>query len=1073
MDKQIENYSCILDNSNSRLRIIRGKLFFVLLFFQLSSIYAETHTKTAINNIDVDNFSVQSLISGTVTDGNGSPLPGASVLVKGTSIGASTDFDGNYSIQASTNDILVFSYIGFIAQEVPVGSRTTINITLEEDASELDEIVVVGYGTRAKKDLTGAVSTLSADELSPQINSSPEFAIQGRLPGVFISNPGSNPNSRPDVRIRGVSTLGFNDPLYVIDGVPVIEGGAASNDARTQDNRGSINILNLINPNDIKSVTVLKDASATAIYGVRASNGVILIETKRGTKGRTNVNFSQRFGIQTLTKRYNTLSTSQYVDVANQAWTNNPAESREDDQFGSLYDPNSSEFLGNNPTFDWVDRGVRNTSVVQDYNVSITGGSDKSNYAVSVGYTGQEDVLFDTEFERYSFSINSDHKVTDWLKLGQSYRIAITDSPDEVVFDSNLFRTLTFAAPWQPIEDPNGPQGFATIGGPGGFGNGTIANYFGYAPFWEQRSLLIRNLGSVYAELNPLPGLKLRGTVSIDYYTNRRDQLRLPQSGLFREGPIQPDNFARRLTTNYNLTSEFLIGYNKNFGRHNFDVTLNVMDQKTQWDISNVAATNTGITSFEQRSIEEALAAENRSGFLVRNESGLQGYLARLSYNFDSKYYIDGTIRRDGSSKFADGFKWGTFPAFAVAWRISSEGFMQNLKWLNDLKIRAGYGQTGNQETRDFAFLSLVNNNPSYPTGDGTLNPGAALGDFPVIDTSWETVTSTNIGMDGTLFNNKLNFTAEYYFRETEDILQEIDIPLVIGALTKPVVNLATVENKGFELSMGYSDNFGKLGFNANVNLTTVKNEVTKLFNDTPQGSDQSRIALGQPIGYLYGFQTDGILQNEQEVQAYRTAIDGTDRSNQAAPGDFRFRDLNTESDDVIDGTPGADGRLTSQDRTYLGKTIPGYYYGINLGLDYKGFDLGVFFRGVGDVQKYNREKERGEAIGSIGNNYFTSVLDSWTPSNPSNDNPRIVASDPAANNRFSDRWVEDADFLRLQNLTLGYTFGPEILEKFRANNLRVYSTLSNVFVITPYTGLDPEDDTTPFTLTMGLNIGF
>ena len=509
------------------------------------------------------------------------------------------------------------------------------------------------------------------------------------------------------------------------------------------------------------------------------------------------------------------------------------------------------------------------------------------------------------------------------------------------------------------------------------------------------------------------------------------------------------------------------------------------MDQKTYWDIITIESLNTGIPNYDQRRIEEAIPVEDRNGSVLRNRSGLQGYLGRVGYNFDSKYYIDATVRRDGSSKFGPGFKWGTFPAVGVAWRVSSEKFMENVFWLNDLKFRAGYGKTGNQETRDFAFLSIVNTNPAYPTGatgdgNGIVNQGIALGDFPILDTTWETVTSTNFGVDATILDNKLLITAEYFLRETEDILQEISIPQVIGALTRPVINLATVENKGFEFAFDYQDKFGEIGFNANLNFTAVQNEVTSLFNDLPQSlPGGGRVELGESIGFINGYKTDGILQTPAEVEAYleQTTIPGNEA--QLAPGDLRFQDLGGQPEEGATGAEafrsfGADGEINNFDQVNIGNTIPGYYYGLNLNFDYKGFDLGFSFRGLGDVQRINQIRRTGESVSNIGPNYLTSILDSWTPTNPSTTLPRIVAEDPSGNNRLSDRFVEDADFFRLQNLQFGYSFNPDLLEQLGgATRFRVYTTLSNVFVVTPYTGLDPENDTTPFVLTMGLNLSF
>jgi TonB-linked SusC/RagA family outer membrane protein len=457
--------------------------------------------------------------------------------------------------------------------------------------------------------------------------------------------------------------------------------------------------------------------------------------------------------------------------------------------------------------------------------------------------------------------------------------------------------------------------------------------------------------------------------------------------------------------------------------------------------------------------------------------------MARLSYNFDSRYYLDGTIRRDGSSKFGEGFKWGTFPSVAAAWRVSSEPFMSNVNFINDLKFRAGWGQTGNQETRAFAFLSLVNFNPVYPTGStgepgqGNLNPAAVLGDFPILDLSWETVTTTNVGFDAYLFNNSLSLTVEYYDRLTEGILQSIDIPDVIGALNRPVVNLATVNNNGFEFVAGYNKRIGEVGLSANFNFTTVNNEVQKLYEDQPQGGEQ-RIEVGFPINFIRGYRVGGIFQTQAEVDAW--LANNTDPGNdvQKAPGDFFFQDLYgaPTDEDIANGdyrSEGPDGIINQFDQDFLGNTIPGYFYGLGLNANYKGLDVGITFRGVGDVQRVNSIRRQGESVGAGGVNYLAAVRDRWTPSNPSTTIPRAISGDPSGNNRISDRWVEDAGFLRLQNVQLGYNFGQGTLDKLTATNLRVYVSASNVFVVSPYTGLDPENDSTPFIFVGGVNLGF
>lgn len=1028
----------------------------------------------------------QSSISGTVTSENGEPLPGVTVVIKGSSTGTVTGADGNYSLSALGNDVLTFSFIGMKTQEIAVNNRTSINVVLEEESIGIEEVVAIGYGTRKKSDLTGAVSQIGSEDLQKEIKMSPELAMQGKMAGVFISNPGSDPNARPSVRIRGVSTLGYNDPLYVIDGIPITEGGASESSARVTDLRGNVNVLNMINPNDIESISVLKDASATAIYGVRASNGVILITTKRGSKGKMNINLSARYGIQNIYKDYDILNTREYVDMHNEAWANNTVLN-EDPDILRFYDPNSPAYLGNNPTYDWQSAGKVKNAAVQDYNVSISGGNEVSNYSVGTGFTSQENAMFSDQYERYSFFLNSDHNLTSWLKVGESFRFAYSQSDFNGGGDA-------FAAPWQPLYDSNGLDGYALPGGiiDGSFvsrayGNSTRDNFLGNAKYKTSIYNLIRNLGSFYAEVSPVKGLRIKGTISFDYYTNNRENYEAVESGLFAANQGQllssGNTYTNRETINKNIVKEFLIGYNNTFGKHSIDVILNAMDQEVGWNIKNISIRNNSpITSWDQRRVDEGWPPEDKGGFYERNRSGLQGYMGRLSYNFDSKYYLDATVRRDGTSKFGPGYKWGTFPSFAAAWRISSESFMESLTWLDDLKIRGGWGQTGNQETKDYAFLSLVNFNPKYAlgsggsaAGDGSLHAAAALGDFPIIDMSWETVTTTNFGFDAIFLDNKLSFTAEYYNRLTDGILQSISIPLVIGALNNPVVNLAKVENSGMEFQVGYNDRIGDLGFNASFNLTTVNNVVKELYLGRPQGGTL-RIEEGQSMNYIYGYKVAGIFQSDAEVTAWKEQYTDPGRDSQKAPGDMYFEDLGSAPDPEIEnqwvGTE-PDNKIDDFDRTYLGKTIPGFYYGMNFGFDYKEWDLSINFRGVGDVQRINSVKQAREGMGAGGANFLSTVLDRWTPSNPSNEMPRTIAGDPSGNNRMSDRWVEDAGFLRLQNLQVGYTFNADLLNKVGINNTRVFLSGSNLFVVTPYSGLDPENDTTPVTFTAGVNINF
>jgi len=1031
-------------------------------------------------------------ISGKVTDSDGQPLPGVTVVVKGTTQGTITDSDGNYNLSRVPGDAtLIFSFVGMRAREIEVSGKSSINTTLQEETIGLDEVVAIGYGTRSKKDLTGAVSTISSEKLTEQVSMSPEMAMQGKMAGVYVSNPGSNPTARPTIRIRGVSTLGYNDPLYVVDGIPLTEGGASSSVSRTQDLRGDVNVFNMINPDDIESISVLKDASATAIYGVRASNGVILITTKRGSEGKTRIDVSASYGIQNIFKRYDVANMNEYVDWTLEAINNNKSYVK--DQYYPFFDKNSPNYLGNSPGYsdDWMDATLEKNAPIQDYNITASGGNKYSNFAIGGGYAQQDNVIYKDAFERYSFFLNSDHKIGKWLKLGESYRFSFSKFDDRTNAD---FSSASFIVPWQPFYDPEGPGGFAptgrTIDGvfmSYGYGLGTRNNFMGIDQFVKNKRSMFRNMGTFYAEVSPLKGLRFRGTFSFDYYTNKSEGYKEPSRGLFEigKGTIYDglgNTYGFRNSENINLVKEFLIGYTAKFGEHSIDVVLNAMDQDVKWNISNMSIdSNSPVTSWDQRYIDEGWDANDKAAFYERNPSGLQGYMGRISYNLASKYYFDATVRRDGTSKFAPGHKWGTFPSFAGAWRITSEKFMPDLNWLDDLKIRGGWGKTGNQETRDYAYLSLVNQNPkaSFGTGatpgEGTIYQAIALGDFPVEDMSWEEVTTISLGLDAVLFDNKLTFTGEYYKRNTDGILQTISIPQVVGALTSPVVNLAKVKNKGFEFQATYNNKIGKLNYNLSMNLTTVKNSVSDLYRGQPSTDGNSRIEDGYSMNFIYGYKTDGIFQTQAEVDEWTANHNDVGYSSQKAPGDVRFVDLYGAP--ASDDPEGAlkhyepDGKIDSNDMTYLGKTIPGYYYGLNFGFSYDNWDLSLNFRGVGDVQKVNTHGLQSLNGGDM--NYLADYRGRWTETNHSNKIPRAIQGDPSGNNRISDRHVQDAGFFRFQNFQLGYNFKGAVLSRIGINKLRCYFAGSNLFVISPYDDLDPEDITTPTTFTVGVNLSF
>ena len=1033
----------------------------------------------------------QVTIAGTVRNQAGEPIPGTTILVKGTLSGTITDVNGRFSMVLPHNaQVLVFSFVGMRSQEVAIDGKTVFEIILLDELRGIDEVVVIGYGTRLKKDLTGAVSQITSEEITRQVTMSPQMSMQGKMAGVFVSNPGSDPNSRPTIRIRGVSTLGYNDPLYVVDGIPLAEGGATEASARVADLRGSVNVFNMINPNDIESISVLKDASATAIYGVRASNGVILITTKRGSSGAVKVNMSANYGIQNINKRYDVSTMNEFISWTNEAWANNTTLTP-NANYRKFFDANNPNYLGNSKDYtqEWLDATLVKNAPVQDYNLSVTGGNMVSNYAVGAGYSTQEDVIWKSSFDRYSFFLNSDHKLNKYFKVGESYRFVYSKAYD--VGGSDL--SVVFGAPWQPVYDSSFDDGLARVGRTvdnvflsRGYGDGTRPNFRSNELYNYMYRNLLRNMGSFYAEFTPFDGFRVKGTFSFDTYTNTQERYMTDERGLFENIRGIPytlgTDYRRRINENVNIVKEMFIGYTKILGKHNVDIVLNAMDQKVDWNNTQASiSSNSTITSWEQRRIEEGWPATSKGLLYERTPQGLQGYMGRFSYHFNSKYYLDATIRRDGTSKFGTGYKWGTFPSFGAVWRISSESFMKEIAWISDLKVRGGWGKTGNQETRDYAFLSVVNYNPKYSLGtgalpgDGVINAAAVLGDFPIKDMSWETVTSTSLGIDAILFDNKLALTAEYYYRLTDGILQAISIPLVIGALNNPVVNLAEVENTGFEFQASYNNKIGKLGYNASFNLTTVKNNVLSLYRGQPSTSGNFRIEEGYPINFIYGYKTDGIFQNSDEVAVWKAQTTDPGRDVLKAPGDVRFVDLygpptaNDPKGAIKSYAP--DGRIDGNDQTYLGKTIPGYYYGMNMGADYNNWDVSIMFRGVGDVQRINTDGK--QSIGASGGNFLAAYRDRWTPTNPSTVIPRAINGDPSGNNRISDRHVEDAGFLRLQQVQVGYNIQGNLLQKLGFNSMRCYLSGTNLFVVTPYSGLDPENDTTPTTYSIGVNLNF
>jgi TonB-linked SusC/RagA family outer membrane protein len=1074
----------------------------------------------------------QQTIRGRVTDSTSNTgLPRITVSVKGTNRATATDGAGNFTINAARGEVLQFSAVGFLAHEVTVSDNTTITVPLQSRNSSLNEVVVIGYGTRQRKDVTGAVSTVGVKEIEKSTALTPELALQGRTPGVFVSSGGGAPGSRPTVRIRGVNTFGYSEPLYVIDGVPFFEGGSGVTDGGIGDIRSPVNALSLINPADIESITVLKDASSAAIYGVRASNGVILITTKRGKAGRPRVEVSTLYGVQNIPKTVNTLNTQQYFELLREAYANNPEPNTTGglktfaERFGPRYDQGNPLYQGNAPTYNWQNELQDKNAILSDHTVRLSGGSENTTYYMSAGYSFQESPLKANNVKRYSIATNIDSRVSKYISTGVTLRLIQQNSYENTGADlGSMISTI----PFQPIYDPNNPFGFAEVARvkfkPNGaydpnmlntdppflldgdpeliWGPNTRFNPFAWQKMNSNKYDLNRIMGNAYIQIEPLKGLRIKGTLGGDYYTNLRMSFQDFESYRFSQTPGNPyantngksqGTYGERTGKTTNLNKELTVNFNRTiFGDHNFDILLGASHQFTNWSWTDVSNPNLPYRNPRFRSIaNERGLVSGAQGRL--QEEALLGYVARVSYKYRDKYYVDGTMRRDGSGRLAPGKKWDNFPSFAVAWRISSERFFPKTNFINDLKLRGGWGRLGNyQSAGAYQYLSGVSLSPDYALGSGNGNAtgtqlqGASLPQFANETLTWEKLRTSNFGFDASLFNNRVTFTAEYYDKTTFDIIQNVVPPPNTGIQSSVSLNVATVKNKGFEFNLGYNNRVGPVNFNVNGNLTTVNNKVLDLNLDNPFGGNYGRVEEGYSMFYLWGWKMGGIFQNQAEIDAWRKAhadeligqnIRNPSAGNQYKPGDAYFVDVygNPRTGTKERFSPAPDSLINNNDRTYLGKTIPGFYYGLNFDANYAGFDISLFFQGVGDVQKYNDLRVGGESSGSIGNQW-TTALERWTPSNPSSTIPRAVWNNPTNPDRFSSRFVEDAGYLRLKVLEVGYRLQGGLLGKIGfLQNLRVFGRGINMFTVTKWKGIDPENDYIPPTrqFLFGVNAGF
>lgn len=949
------------------------------------------------------NLFSQTTITGVVSDEDGVPLPGATVLVEGTSNGTTTDFDGNYVLDnVNAADRLTFSYIGMSPQTVAVGTQATIDIGLAENAQALDEVVVVGYGQQSRADVTGAISTVDSDAITAIPVTNAEQALQGRAPGVSVTNSGS-PGSSPVVRIRGLGTSGSNKPLFVIDGV--ITGG-----------------LSGINPNDIENVSVLKDASTTAIYGSQGSNGVIIVTTKKGNKQKGELSFNTYTGYQANTKRYDVLNTLQYLQYANDL---------------GVIPARDADLFANNT--NWQDE-IFTSGVIQDHNLSYAGGSENSDYRFSAGYVSQDGVVINTGFERYSFRANSSFTFGK-LKVGETMSVSFNkQNPLLENGGRSLIEHAIKAAPYLPVYNENNLGGFQ---GPTSSLDGQDAeNPVRIQTLGNAVNNTTAIIGSIYGEYEIIEGLKFKSQVGLDYFTFNNNRF-VPSYDDDSEGGATHSQPFAAITKNsgYGQTLIFTnsLNYTKTIDEvHNIEFLL--LSEKYENSFNRTDASSRNLVSDEVNQLSNEQSALNSETF----EDNRISYLARLNYNYDGRYILAASIRRDASSRFGENNKWANFPSVALGWNISKESFMEDTAFSN-LKLRGSYGLVGNNNLGNYETAPTLNQGFLYPIG-GVAAVGTTADGLPNPNLKWEETTMTNIGLDFGLFQETFTASIEYYNNSNDKLLISTRTPTSLGFNSGFVTrNVGRTETKGVEVNLGYNDYDGDFTWSANLNFSTTENSVKFIgSNDFLEGSAQfegsalSRITVGEPLFGFFGLKSDGIYQTQAEVDAVLTA--NPDQTT-VQPGDVRFIDIN------------GDGQISSEDNTFIGNPYPDVTFGLNINGGYKNFDFNMFINGVVGNDIYNTNIFDLQGQTRLFNS-GVAVLDRWTPTNPSNTVPR--AQGAPQNTAISDYFVEDGSYGRLKNVTLGYTLPNDFLKDY-FSKFRIYVSGQNLLTVTDYSGLDPE----------------
>jgi TonB-linked SusC/RagA family outer membrane protein len=991
-------------------------------------------------------------VTGTVKDAiTGEPIPGVYISVEGTQTGTVTDSGGNFILSApGKGAIIVFSFIGYDRQTVFYDNQIVIDIKLVQYTEFLSEVVVTGYGTQKKSDLTGSISQVKAKDIEKSSAINVEEALQGKIPGLVVTSTSGAPGSEPVVRIRGIGTVNNNNPVYVIDGVLV------------DPSQGEFN-LNFLNPNDISSIEVLKDASAQAIYGSRGANGVILISTKKGSEGEPTLTFNTTFGFRNIIKLPAVLNREDFKDYMITCSKNGYLRTHP----GYDSEVPLDTLISLNPTLgyvldeynkniytDWYNEVIRKNVMNQNYNLTVKGGTKYAHYLADIGYLNEDGAVNKFSYKRYSLRINTDFNVGKYVTVGENLGLTY-DKRQNNDYNGPIGSAMG-ADPLMPAYQPKDSvnvndmnyiydrYAVSEIGGANPLLDIELAN-------WVQSRLML--VGNLFGEITLLKDLKFRTSLGLTGVYNHTSDYS-PQFYISSRYNHPVSTVSEHNGLSYGWLLENTLTYAKKLGFHSLTALLGFTSEYSDNSYSNASKQGTPGNYPELRTFDAATLNPNLTGtFSVIT---MMSYLGRLNYAFHDRYLLTASVRSDGSSKFGIGHKWGTFPSFSLGWNVSNEDFFRNLKldFISNIKIRGGWGQIGNSSLPvNYAYVSQVSSNApdwGYPTRyvfGGQVYQGYTVSTIGTPGITWETTQQTNIGIDLAFFRNALSLTADYYIKDTKDMLLQVPLPAYSGysSSASPYINAGSVRNKGIELIVGYTAKTGDLTYTASVNGSAFRNRVTRLeMGNKPIDIAFSRTEVGKSIGYYRGWAVDGIFQTEEDVQKYK-GPDGTVLQPNAHAGDIRFKNLNN------------DETINDADQTMIGSPWPKLTYGFNIILGYKAFDLTLFFQGSYGNDIFDIGMWRHMNFIGSGQEFEYIFKNAWNGSGSSNSNPLLSTVDVNNNYRASTYFVEDGSYLRLKNLQIGYNIPKRICGKLKISNGRIWTGGTNLLTFTKYRGIDPE----------------